>query len=626
MVSIKTVSAFLVAMLLCVLASSAWALQTVAIGPGFHDLALGPHMEFLKDPGRHLSLAEVRSRSADFAPVDREVLNPGYTSVGYWVRFRLRNLGQEPLPAYLQYRSRFADHLRLYSPDGQGGYTAIQSGRLIEPSERPLPSREFRFPLTLAPGGDQTFYFYADSADTLTMPLYLVDGHGLNDARLSDYTWLMFYEGLIFAMTVFSLFLLVSLRDRVYGYYILAIVLHHGLFFALFDGLGYSYFGFEDPWWSRQAISVLLCVSMALIIQFGRTLLNIPAQSPRLDRLLVGVIAFAWLTAALSLFLDYFISIRIANPIASVTALLMGATGWISLRKGNPAARYFLLAWTSVIVGGLAYSLKSWGFAPSNFFTEYAWQMGSGIEALLLSMALAERIKVEVRQREQSQILAREAQAQALEVQRRSNEVLEQRVRQRTEELEIANRKLEAMSITDGLTGLHNRRHFQDRLDAESVRCRRDLAPCAVIMLDIDHFKQFNDAYGHPVGDACLRQVAQTLKSQLTRATDSLARYGGEEFIVLLPHTDAEGAVQVGERIRQSVEAMAFLVEGQPVPVTVSLGVAVGLPSAEARGERLVRQADEALYHAKRKGRNCLVLIDLSLSASESLEDQRSSS
>ncbi len=595
-----------------IMSSTGWALEAVNIQEGFRHIALGPHLEYLKDPERSFGLADVRAQGAAFLPNDEEVLNPGYTRAGYWVRFRLRNTASEPQSVFLKYRTRFADHLRLYSPDENGTYSVIQSGRLTAPSERPLPSREFLFPIELAPTSEQTFYFYADSADTLTIPLYLFDAEGISASDLTDQSWLMFYQGLIFAMAIFSVFLLNTLRSRVYFYYILTISLHHGLFFALFGGLGYTYFGLENPWWSREALSVLLSVTMALMIQFSRALLNTPHQSPRLDKALVTLMLLALFTAVLSLFVDYYISIRIANPIASLTATTLWISGWISLRKGNPAARYFLLAWTFIIIGGLAYSLKSWGFASSNLFTEHGWQVGSGIEALLLSMAIATRIQVEVRHREQSQLEVRAAQVHALEIQRRSNEALEQRVQQRTEELETANRQLQTMSITDGLTGLHNRRYFQQKLETESNRARREKQMLAVIMLDIDHFKQFNDSYGHRVGDACLRQVSQTLESEIKRTTDCLARYGGEEFIILLPHADASGAEQVGQRMRESIEALHCLVEGQRVPITVSVGVAIGFPSAEADAERLVQIADEALYQSKRDGRNRLTLVDLS--------------
>lgn len=596
-----------VALLLMVQASACLALEAVEVGPEFGHVALGYHLEYLEDPDRVYDLEDVVARTSSFSPSNREVLNPGYTSAGYWVRFRLENPSSERVTAYLKYKSRFVDHLDLYRVDGEGRRSVVRSGRTVPPPERPYPSREFVFPIELEPGSEQALYLYAASADTLTLPLYLMDREALGEDQLTTHSWFVFYQGLVFAMAIFSLFMFITVRSSVYLYYMLAIVLHHGLFFALFDGFGYLYFGLEDPWWSREAISILLCISMAVILQFGRALLNTAEELPRLDRVLRGVIIFSLGTAILSAFVDYYISIRIGNPIASATAVLMLLVGWMSYRNGHAAARYFLMAWACVIVGGIAYSLKSWGLVPSTVFTEYGWQIGSGIEALLLSMAIAERVKVEVQRRERSQEQAREAQAHALEVQRRSNEELEERVRQRTEELETANRKLERMSVTDDLTGLHNKRYLQQTLVTEVDRARRERTPLAVMMLDIDYFKQINDSHGHLVGDDCLCEVARTLQGEIRRTSDLVARYGGEEFCIVLPNTDTPGATELGERVRRAVEELQFSVDGESVPITVSIGLAVERPSEGVSGERLVQIADDALYQAKRHGRNQLV-------------------
>lgn len=599
-------SAIAVLLLLSAQASGCLALETVEVGPDFGRVALGQYLEFLKDPGRRFDQDEVISRTSSFSPSDREILNPGYTSAGYWVRFRLENPTSETMTVYLKYTSRFVDHLNLHKAIGEGG-TVVRSGRMVPPPERPYPSREFVFPIELTPGSEQTFYLYADSADTLTLPLYLMDAEALNEDKLINHSWFVFYQGVIFAMAVFSLFMFITVRSSVYLYYSLTIVLHHGLFFALFDGFGYLYFGLEDPWWSREAISLLLCVSMAVILQFGRALLNTAEELPRLDRVVRGVIIFALITAVFSAFIDYRISIRIGNPIASTTAVLMWLVGWMSYRNGHAAARYFLMAWACIIIGGLAYSLKSWGLAPSNLFTEYGWQIGSGVEALLLSMAIAERVKVEVQHRERSQKEARKAQEHALTVQRRSNEALEERVRQRTEELEAANRKLERMSITDDLTGLYNKRHLQQALVTEVERAYREQTPLAVMMLDIDHFKQINDSHGHLVGDDCLCEVARVLQGEVRRSADLVARYGGEEFCIVLPNTRAAGAIELGERLRGAVQALRFTANGESVPITISIGLAVEYPSEGVSGEQLVQIADDALYQAKRHGRNQLV-------------------
>ncbi|MGY6586776.1 MAG: diguanylate cyclase [Wenzhouxiangella sp.] len=167
---------------------------------------------------------------------------------------------------------------------------------------------------------------------------------------------------------------------------------------------------------------------------------------------------------------------------------------------------------------------------------------------------------------------------------------------------------LEKYALLDGLTGIPNRRHFDDLLEREIKRSVRDRAPLSIIMIDIDHFKSFNDCYGHRAGDQCLQKVVQALDSPLARPGDQICRYGGEEFVAVLPGTHEKGARTVAETMRAAVEALSITHEyssAAPV-VTVSLGTATLDPmgNADARGEKLLQQADEALYAAKKSGRN----------------------
>jgi diguanylate cyclase (GGDEF)-like protein len=178
-------------------------------------------------------------------------------------------------------------------------------------------------------------------------------------------------------------------------------------------------------------------------------------------------------------------------------------------------------------------------------------------------------------------------------------------VSDRTRELEQANQMLTRFSYLDAVTGVANRRNFDACLDLEWRRVRREGVPLSLLMVDIDHFKIFNDTFGHQQGDECLKAVAQTLRRSLHRPGDLCARYGGEEFGVILPGTDIEGAVAVAEGLRGAVEAMAIAQEeSEPGVVTVSVGVAGALPGDDASLESLLRAADKALYDAKRSGRN----------------------
>ena len=165
---------------------------------------------------------------------------------------------------------------------------------------------------------------------------------------------------------------------------------------------------------------------------------------------------------------------------------------------------------------------------------------------------------------------------------------------------------LQDLSRRDGLTGLANRRHFDECLDREWKRALREKAPLSIIMCDIDFFKNFNDTYGHQIGDDCLRAVARVLEQGLRRPLDVAARYGGEEFVVVVPGTPLPGALAVAESIRSGIEALAIphaSSSAAPV-VTISLGVASVVPAPDGAAVEILSAADQALYRAKGKGRN----------------------
>ncbi|MDR7049297.1 diguanylate cyclase (GGDEF)-like protein [Duganella sp. 3397] len=163
------------------------------------------------------------------------------------------------------------------------------------------------------------------------------------------------------------------------------------------------------------------------------------------------------------------------------------------------------------------------------------------------------------------------------------------------------------LSMTDGLTGVANRRHFNDRLESEWRRCARANLPLSLIMIDIDHFKLYNDHYGHQAGDLCLQQISAAMKRCAARPQDLLARYGGEEFILLLPQEGPEGAEVVAQRIQEEVRKLAVLHAASPTAakVTISMGLATAMPPLDRQdANALIRNADAHLYQAKQTGRN----------------------
>ena len=175
---------------------------------------------------------------------------------------------------------------------------------------------------------------------------------------------------------------------------------------------------------------------------------------------------------------------------------------------------------------------------------------------------------------------------------------------------------LQTLAAKDGLTGLSNRRAFDQALQSEWLRAQRSGKPLSLLFVDVDHFKLFNDKHGHQSGDECLRAVAAIVGAQAGRPVDLAARYGGEEFAVILPETDRDGACEVAERIRHAVMGLQ-IAHGAPRAghhVTLSVGVATQIPTSDLAPDSLLGQADQALYAAKRLGRNRVTSADTMLS------------
>ncbi|MBI5602891.1 MAG: diguanylate cyclase [Deltaproteobacteria bacterium] len=189
---------------------------------------------------------------------------------------------------------------------------------------------------------------------------------------------------------------------------------------------------------------------------------------------------------------------------------------------------------------------------------------------------------------------------------RKAKDELEVQVSQRTQELVAVNKELQQLSSSDGLTGIANRRYFDQVLAQEWQHGIRQGSSLALVMIDIDFFKNYNDVYGHQAGDDCLKQVAGTLKATLRRSVDLAARYGGEEFAAVLPNTEMEGAAFLAEEIRATIEGLGIKHENSSISkvVTVSVGVAAVIPIMGTQPSMIIAPADQALYKAKHEGRN----------------------
>jgi diguanylate cyclase (GGDEF)-like protein len=443
-----------------------------------------------------------------------------------------------------------------------------------------------------------TAFVRVKTLGSVQIPLEVIPSAEFLANEQLSYGWQTMFLGIIVAMALYNLFLFVIVRHSTYFWYVLTVVFT-GLVQLNFNGVLFQWLWPNAPGINRYFTIPVICFALFSAIIFAIRFLNIRSYSLRSYRFLQWILAAISASFVFTLFGSYQTGIVLVSAIAAVVTPAVWFIGFLVWRKGQVLGGFYVLAWTPLLIGHLILAVSKLGIMPRSFLTEFMPQIGVALEVVLLSFALAYRINLERRKRH-------EAQEQALAIQQQANLTLEMRVQERTDELERANEQLKAISLTDGLTHVANRRRFDEKLQDEWKRAQRHGHPLSLLMLDIDHFKRVNDELGHLVGDDCLTEVAALCAAEVQRSGDLLARYGGEEFSILLPATPEEGAVRVAEKVRQAV-ARSPVYSGErvaPVSLTISVGVASLVPGPGVEPQELIRQADEALYAAKESGRN----------------------
>jgi diguanylate cyclase (GGDEF)-like protein len=304
----------------------------------------------------------------------------------------------------------------------------------------------------------------------------------------------------------------------------------------------------------------------------------------------------------------------VRRQLTEVGDLIVLTSGWMAgaclalilLESRSSLAMYYHAGYSVVVIYGILVQPLS-----------FRWAVLYGLGMLLLhtwsaqaGQAMPEALRLSLLHMMVSTVGLALAANHMVERARRRRYLLLLREQSLIGQLEGVNQQLQHLSRSDVLTGVANRRHFHEQLQHVWRRAAHERTPVSVLMLDVDHFKAYNDRHGHQAGDACLRQVAQAMAQSLRRPMDVIARYGGEEFVAILPGADVEVARQVAERVRQGLQDCAIEHLGSSVArvVTASIGVATVIPgSGQAESpDHLVACADRALYEAKRASRNCV--------------------
>ena len=360
-------------------------------------LPLGKVMQVFEDRDGNATIAQVSAPgfASRFRQHSTDVLNAGYSTSVFWLKIDLTYTAAPSAPArqwLLELAYPPLDHLELYLPDEQGVPRLVQrTGDALPYASRQIRQNNYLFEIPLGPGQSTTVYLRLYSQGSVQAPLTLWSADAYLESQPTRLYVLGMIYGVLLVMLVYNLFIYVSVRDPGYLYYILYIA-SFGLYQVSVNGAGVAYLWPDSPWWANAATPLFIGAAGLFGCQFARHFLQMSRISVTFDRLLQLLMAGGVLVMLLAVSMRYGVALRMATGLALLFTVSIFAAGLYAWARGLRAARYFIIAWSAFLVGGLVNTLMVLGYLPNQFLTMYSSQLGSALEVALLSLALADRI------------------------------------------------------------------------------------------------------------------------------------------------------------------------------------------------------------------------------------------
>ena len=523
----------------------------------FESIRLVSQLEILEDPQGELSIEELLNlnQSALFKPV-KEELNFGFNQSVFWIKLELVNSSDTADIVFLQQDYPLIDYLSLWQVHDGKIVKVVKTGDRTLFNTRDINHRDFLFEINSPANSSQEIYLRYQSEGSINIGLSLNTSTHLFTQFSDEQLAFGAYYGGVLVLAIYNMFLFFAAKEKAFTHYIWYL-LSYGLYMSTHNGYAFQYLWPDNPWLANQSLLLLLGLTLYWGMKFSQEILASVVYATKLNQI-GNWIQYAAVVCIIGTFiLPYESMVQLLSILTIVVCSVIMILGLMSLIAGYKPAVFFMIAWSTLLVAVIVYMFKTFGLLPHNAFTQNAFQIASLIEMTLLSVALAHHFS-----------------------------------------------ELKKKSYTDALTFLFNRRHFDDKFAEEFVRARSNNSELSLLVMDIDHFKKFNDTYGHAEGDKVIQFVASILKGNVRKPLIP-CRYGGEEFAVILPRTSKKSAMVLAQRLCNVVATESTKLHS----ITISVGVA-NINDVDELGQpiesqhKLFEAADAALYQAKENGRN----------------------
>lgn len=524
-----------------------------------------------------------------------EVLGKGQE----WFVIKLKNPYERSLTRYLTIGTGDLREIEVLEKTANGIRNSL-AGKGYPFDVRDFQYKDLIYPVKFGPGETKTVAIRTTSETRFTLSATAGTPQTMvAEASESSLMYGLVYGALGFVAIINFLFF-VFIREAQFGFG--ALFVGASLFFiSETAGLSFQYFWPQLPWLASRTLPLAVTFLALTHLMFAASFLRISSCEPRLQRSIWTMCAGGLVTILLNLVTASVWSLVASGAFVYSTLFILAAAAVVRSRDGFVPARWYLGMWTLLFVTVGSYSLSLTGYWEMDISAEITLQTIVLTLAVLVTYALVYRFVALYR----SNLHYRATLERA--VQKRTEELS-----QATNELKKSNEALHKASREDALTGLPNRRHFNEETKKLFAAAARNGQWLSLMVIDADHFKRVNDNYGHDVGDMVLVHIANILRKVLHRPMDMVARFGGEEFVVMLPETGARGCQKVAEEIRNTIASSPLQLEdGSSITMTFSIGAVCTSPIPGDDFEDLFKAADNGVYEAKNGGRDQVVFKHL---------------